>query len=1849
MADGIAFTVGDQTPEANVSPISLSSPAPMFDDKTVTDRAARADFALGDKSPGPEVLKDQFNSGAEPMVRQAAASQADVEFRQEKLNQIKSTVAKGGKLEDTEINGLMAVGTTPEANPETVLEDKFAKNMVTAGVVGDPGKNLVFQSAFNTVPERTREGIQIANSAISRKYQAKDVQEIAERAYKNLPWVPDAGSDQEGKLGSHIRDIGSLGIYQYVAQRNLINSDPINSWLPGSNKMEQIESLYLLHHQDFKPALMAAAGPESELWKKSPTQAMDFLRAAVMFSTSDMYTENIYGVMNVAGLLPITTGLRLLGRLRGAAATGSEVTTAEKVAQDVLAGSPKRPVTPGEQAQRTAAEVLAGSPRSPEQGYYIPEAAVKRPWEAAPRTGSFSVDQKGKPAYTTDDGASVEVSRVPQAGHIKITPQEPTVKNQYITKEGTFDYTPEGVAGKGKTVYVDKKGYEKLSQVLDEDKNLTLLDAGNGKMHVGDLDHQTPGKMVKGSSTTISDTPKEGLYPIHLPEGTDKIKFEDFGSRITQVNEQRIGNVRFGPTIVEPAEQEARVALADIVRSQGADHPQDMLSVMGQHGAAAEVGAQEILTSAVNGTVPLRDANAMRRLLPSNAQPGVFFNNSSSLSNRRARELADEAQARSTVLADRLSNPTRVERLPPQAEAEAIAIAKTAIQKYNRASDSIRDQIVHYDPESNLKHIETRFTKRGGDLYDTRATAEWAKNMDYRLGTSATVEQEGNKFYISHIQHVDETQSGARNLIVVNNETPRMVGNFLNPRNWLDLVAKRITGNVGTSITSSAGTVSQFQRQQRITATHAPSVLRDAIETESKALEALGGVWSKTERQELEQMLVHNRDYIPPGGTGVDRGFFYPSALDFEMEFQGKFNKLPSEKQVAAYDSYVRLSDLDWTLRELNNLRDKARQGVRNYRFDFRVVDNATGIPQKGKTDWINGKQVKDFSPLNTADANVYILPEEKFTTKYDLKDGSAFSEAVNDKLKSGEYQIIQMYDPRSKPMQGATGVKADIHFVVTNKFDERAVAFGENVPYRPGGHVIYTDQHYVKQPQIAPGPNGRPTHYGDVAVKAFPSQREAERWAGVYDQARQLLKAGDHPGFDAHVTSNLPETPQELRGRFSDGTFNLDHPFVHTLAGRDTIQSNEALGKQYQGLKDTFTSYNMKQNEDSAFLQDRGVQLDAIKNVGTEANPIYNNVAAELLDPYTALSKGMGQIVRSRWMSDYKIEAAESWIQEFGTLFDQSKLPIEKLRQNPIYYLNHLDAVDKGIAKANPEMYTAAMVSRDNILQFIGSQDEVGTVLDGLQLKMLEGIESVGGRRVAKFAEERALPAITQAPAYARAATFHLTSGMYAPVQIWQQGIALFNALAISPINGVKGLTASTLTRLYSATEDATLIASMADKAAALGWNRDHFLEAYQAWKDSGVSNIGGEVTMLSHTSDPTLFKSTWGQFIDKGQMFFRAGDRAGRDVSWFTAYLDLKDKDPTRVFDNRAKTEVYSRYDTMNMNMTRASNTSYNEGIASIPTQYWTWNLRFTEQMLGKQLTIPERARLAGANAMLWGIPSTIGGITFGAVNYDDIKTYAERMGINVHSKWYQIFQEGLPTALLNSITGHETSLQRLGPNATQLRDIIDGKKAWVDVMAGASGQMTQKLFSATYPAVAWAFSGFKQNSGYRITGNDVLNGLENWSAFNTAEKAIVAYNTGKYVAKNETFVAGNIDTFESVMIGLGMSPQRVNDAYRLQGYEKAEKSVKDKLGNQMMQDWKLAIGAMHRGDNETATVYMNRVHVNAAAANFSSKEEADLMKKAMKSQESLLDTVNKKWLARPEMYKDIPAVKQWFENRK
>src|SRR5690606_13631739 len=90
---------------------------------------------------------------------------------------------------------------------------------------------------------------------------------------------------------------------------------------------------------------------------------------------------------------------------------------------------------------------------------------------------------------------------------------------------------------------------------------------------------------------------------------------------------------------------------------------------------------------------------------------------------------------------------------------------------------------------------------------------------------------------------------------------------------------------------------------------------------------------------------------------------------------------------------------------------------------------------------------------------------------------------------------------------------------------------------------------------------------------------------------------------------------------------------------------------------------------------------------------------------------------------------------------------------------------------------------------------------------------------------------------------------------------------------------------------------------------------------------------------------------------------------------YLQWRERNPKAVWNDKAISEVLSRAEMLSGNMTAGSNAIWQQGIPSVPTSYWSYNVRLMEMFTGKRLSYAEKGRMFATFGLLWGVPSALG----------------------------------------------------------------------------------------------------------------------------------------------------------------------------------------------------------------------------------------------------------------------------------
>lgn len=1706
-----------------------SGPAPIDLPQADTDqRAAKAHFALQDKSPGLESLQSAFSSGQEGDFRVGMAAQRDIENSQAAIDMVGKVAQTKGALTPEDVSFTLNTMKTKPVDPATVLENEYARKFVQFATTVTPDTNQVFSKAWEYAPGETAFEQAVGQNLIARKHLAVHLNQEIEKRWENTPWFDFTGniSLDSAKTPKGAAEAYALSLIPFVSWAQMhskLKDIKTDSFLPGSNLAEQIQGLWLLHPDDFQKTLKAAV---EDLWVKNPLMAITMSRAAVQFSNSDALLGNTFGIADIASVLPYGAIARFA---RGGIARGKDLLSKAPIATErASAVDPMATEVTGVTRGR-------GLKVSDEARHTTPEQVQLDLFHGDPRQGDLFAGSRPGEAATPASTAGLPPGKL----------------------RGT---------------------YESLAQQdaqAEARQGLPFRNPLTGKME------KAPNKQTQ----------------LELPLGQTERQADfirDFEKYTNQVPKGRVEH----ETVVSQVQH----AMADVVRASGekALDVETSYSILGDIANAAKAGAARIMNDAqaVVVTTGRTALNALAKDLPSIFAPQGLAANPVALSREASQRLVSTMTARGEAFIQKLESGVGVERLSPEAQGRAYTIAERNLKnEFHSQSDYILDVARNVrDPMTGTTSVSIKLGDRGGQLFQSPEQANlFARDIFNLDGKAYDVRpgQQGVGFYVDVARPVDETASDVRDLLI-NNKSRNPSGRLS------DLVFGTWTPRSAEDILSS------FQNANRKVATFAPQELRKFL---LGIADDISGLPRKS-RFAVQDVLRMNRDFVDAAGQ---RGMFYKDVGEFETAFQTRHGRLPSEAETKAYFSYVQLSDMDWVLRNLGWVRDKERLGITNHRF----------TTNGGQTEWFEGKALKEFPASNPEDSGIYYV-RDGVGTYYRRHDPELPPDLFR-QVKDGEMKLIQIANPTDKPLKKFADVGDIINYVVTK--DSEADRLGwKQATYRPGGHVIYPYDWFVKQPQVGVGRGGRNFYYGDTSIFNFSNEKKASEIAGRMDEARRMMNRND-PTLGDYVSKNLPFSENEFKKLFSDGYLHSEMPISHTFTGRTTLETDKEMARIFdqKGMKNDFqSSHNLYQFLDKHYLADRDMQLGTVTETGNTLKP-WQIEEAPALDPFPALNRALGQGIRSRWMTDYKISAAENWVQQFAPFMNNKE---EALRKNPLFTLYHPQWAEGSVDRAT---LMSAKNSQQAIIDFIGASSELQSNILRLEQNVVNLAYSAGGDKTADFVATHALPMVRDPATYLRSIAFHSKLGFFNPVQLLVQAQSLAHVIGVAgPVNGLAGSAAGFLMRRLVHTEEQAVIDRIAGIAKTFGWKEEHFIESYNALKSTGMWNVAGETAWRNDVFDPKIFQGTVGRFLDKGTFFFAEGERAVRMAAWNTAYREWRLANPAAELTNRITGEILNRADLLSVNMTRASNAAWQKGILSVPTQFFAFNSRLMEQFLGNRLTTVEKARAMGTYSLLYGVPIGLSTSMGFLPLYEDVKKEAMQRGMDLGDPFFKAFQEGLISTAVSAISGKDYNIaQRFGPGASNVIEdgLLKGKKSALSLSVGASGAVMGDIVKTAIPFVNY-LSGVVQGKAdqFPLLLEDFAAGAENISVLNNISKMLYGLNTGKYVSKNDRWI-GKVTTMDSILIGtLGLTPQAISDAFLKNDIVKETKTFQDGQKPFIMKQLQRGMDEYWKGNKDEGEAFMKRASVAIQGAGFDPIQQSQLMQEAIRGAgTSMVDKLN------------------------
>lgn len=1270
---------------------------------------------------------------------------------------------------------------------------------------------------------------------------------------------------------------------------------------------------------------------------------------------------------------------------------------------------------------------------------------------------------------------------------------------------------------------------------------------------------------------------------------------------------------------VDPTPRDIRQAFADVLKAQSTPNPEvdTILNGSGQTETAAIVQATGRLKDKWTAADPQTRTIGIQKTIPSIFNTEKITTAKGNFSREAADRIYTALSHGAQSVKDALLTP-RIGRLSDEALAAGkLAQTEQIKRMFNKVNDAILDiDYVSTEPSvAGTYEFSVKMGRPDGGLFISRAEAfGWAdrhyglKDGDYRI------RQQGAYYYLDLTRTLDETQDAVRYSQELSTKGPPSgpLGQFFG---W---------GRSADDLTD------EFQRGQKKLAQGVANEMQRYAKEVAKDFDTL----PKKNRNRLADMLKADGEYHDPNDPKV-RGRFAQTVEEFETNYRQQFKTAPTEAEARGYFQIVQLNDFDWAVRNFGVYRDKARHGVMKYSFRTKGLDDAgnmSDIPTmsfEAKRSQLPDWHAKDpFTVLVNDDFNGPKLIKSTTATDADKA-------LVKKLIEEQGHETLEAYQALMfRTFEKITGVPDPVNFVVTKNYTETRLPW-EQLPYKPGGHKINVTPYFVKQPKIVKGVDDASVFQGDRAVFGFETHAEAIKYSKSMEEGRRIInEGGDLRGF---LAKNLPFREDEFRQFFEpkfneageevEALFDKDQPFVDVRSGRKTVDDHRDIRFSEDGTRSPYGNYT---NFDQEFTSTRDPDLWTVKELGSEHNPVFNLESARTLDVYSTLNRSIRNIMSDFAMNDHRITSIESWAQRYKDIMTVT--PEEFLR-DPLNYLKN-PPIDTNAS--NKTLVREAFNAARSTIDFLGTETETGKKIRWIQERVQDEIYGRLGQGASDFSSERLLPLVTDPSRWMRAVAFHSKLGLFNPVQFFLQAQSLVHVMAVAgPSHGFRGMTAGGMMQMLALTNDTKVIEAMAERAGRLipGMSKDDFLESYRTLRETGIYNVEGEAAFRNDTTDPKMFSSKLGAFLDKGTMFFKGGERLVRLAAWNAAYSEWKLANPGKVIGSLDRARMVERADLMSVNMTRASNAAWQKGAFSVPTQFFAFQARLAEQMLGKRLTGDEWRRAFLTYSTMYGLPTGVGATFAVWPFYEDVRQAGLEQGMNMDNVVINALHNGIMSSLIEFMTGREYNIaQRLGPGGLSIfKDVYDGDKSTLELIFGASGTITGDMIKAMYPAMDTMASAIRGDGNYsKLLMSDLNDLAKNVSTYANAERLLMAANTGKYISKNGVYI-GDIDTMDG-LIGLftGLSPIKISDTFLKMDIIKTEKTLKNGLKSDVVREAKKAWQAANDKDFELMQLHNYRVAGKVQAGNFSTKEKGDIWQETMKGN-SLAETVDQQWLQR------------------
>lgn len=896
------------------------------------------------------------------------------------------------------------------------------------------------------------------------------------------------------------------------------------------------------------------------------------------------------------------------------------------------------------------------------------------------------------------------------------------------------------------------------------------------------------------------------------------------------------------------------------------------------------------------------------------------------------------------------------------------------------------------------------------------------------------------------------------------------------------------------------------------------------------------GALTKKEKLWIEQVLAKGEN---------ESMWFTPQ--EFDMLVERAMGKPPTERMRKAYERYRVLNDAEFLLRNDAVYREKVVRGMESVKF--KAFDEEQDIDA-----FVN------YAPQTPPRSRVYNLSDDV----HYAKDKPLDQKRLND-LRARGYILVRT----EKPIKLGDGTSVD-HFIgkrsdiLVNRLRR------DQLNYKPGGHRIYESKYQVKQAAYLTQPDtGSKTLATPNTFIMAPTVRDARRWASIMNEARIAAKNGARADALDVIFKGQKGFPtgEEFLEKMNAGLIDKDEPF-EALFDRDVPSVYKHQGMDLESVlgEEALRGTN-------GYFRTTGRMYYSGKG---EHMLDHTGELAPTIDPFEAQSQALFNVTRlASSFGDFKVSSIERWVNKYREYLNLRNLPEQDARSTYAVFnkATPMDGIDFDLKQQ-------MLGQRETIKRILGFETELDRNYRHWMRSTAEWIIGDSDNIAREKMSKGVFWLYENNPvSFLRGLAFDLKLGMFNIGQFFIQSSTMASAIALNPRHGRFGLPSAVSTMSYLLSKGNENVLEQLTKNGAhrlAGFADGAEYKAYvREANKSGFFDLNDTHVMVNDLGPEKTFGSVRGgaqQVREMGRWFFYNVEVMNRLVAHRIAYGEALEQFGKAQWDNFEFQEfIARRAENYSFNMSNTSKSWWQTGLLSIPTQFWSYNVRMLEALLGKNFTGPQKLRLLGAQVAMAGtagVPIVAGITDMVKANYGvepDIDSMAG------------VLHRGLADYMIYEMFGADVNVgERWGTGSWSsdlVRDIFGysefNNKTFAEIAGGATYSISTQALKSVGSAFDVAMRWMSAESGAEeidMTGDEIMKMFRQISSVNNTLKAWQVYNYGIFTSAKGKVLADDIPSTDAVFVAMGFAPNAMNEMTVMTGYLKNRQESIDDAAKQI-----------------------------------------------------------------------------------